>query len=180
MFLGTGVIDIGSGTAYNALVERIYNKEWRRCIKACPSRRDQQIRCPAFGQVFAYLVQGEERALLIDNGFGNEDIRPFLQTLTDLPIMAVNTHAHPDHAGSNPLSARSGSASMMYPTRSPCPFPRRISRLRRGEKSPAVSLSLPARRDRIGLGGGREVTVCEVPGHSPGHIVFADSVHASL
>lgn len=44
-----------------------------------------------------YLVTGTEKALVIDTMNGYEDVRKLAETLTDLPIMAVNTHGHPDH-----------------------------------------------------------------------------------
>jgi len=140
----------------------------------------QKIRCPAFGRVYAYLVQGEERALLIDNGFGNEDIRPFLQTLTDLPIMAANTHAHPDHAGSNPLFGEVWIGEHDVPDDKPMPFPHaEYPVCDEVKNSPPYRFRFLRDGDRIDLGG-REVTVCEVPGHSPGHIVFADSASRLL
>jgi glyoxylase-like metal-dependent hydrolase (beta-lactamase superfamily II) len=48
-----------------------------------------------------YLVAGSEKALLIDTGLGVGDIMKVVRTLTDLPLIVVNTHGHPDHAGGN-------------------------------------------------------------------------------
>ena len=58
---------------------------------------------PGTGHVMAYLIEGEEKAVLWDNGYGNGNIRALVQKLTDLPVMAVNSHNHLDHNGCNPL-----------------------------------------------------------------------------
>lgn len=43
-----------------------------------------------------YLVLGEEKALLIDTGKGVGSLRKLIDTLTNLPVILVNTHCHPD------------------------------------------------------------------------------------
>ena len=48
---------------------------------------------------YMYLVEGSERALLIDSGCGAGDIRSFVESLTPLPLSVVLTHGHYDHAG---------------------------------------------------------------------------------
>ncbi|MBE5957430.1 MAG: MBL fold metallo-hydrolase [Lachnospiraceae bacterium] len=50
---------------------------------------------------FMYLLIGEEKALLIDSGTGEGNIRKFVEQITDKPIMVVNTHGHFDHTGGN-------------------------------------------------------------------------------
>ena len=50
---------------------------------------------------FMYLLIGEEKALLIDSGTGEGNIRKFVETITDKPVMVVNTHGHYDHTGGN-------------------------------------------------------------------------------
>lgn len=50
---------------------------------------------------FMYLLIGEEKALLIDTGTGEGNIRKFVETITDKPVMVVNTHGHFDHTGGN-------------------------------------------------------------------------------
>lgn len=49
--------------------------------------------------VFFYLVEGEEKAALIDTGTGIGNLAEFAKTLTDKPITVLITHVHPDHAG---------------------------------------------------------------------------------
>ena len=44
-----------------------------------------------------YLVTGTDKALVIDTMYGQEDLKEAVKTLTDLPLMLVNTHGHFDH-----------------------------------------------------------------------------------
>lgn len=54
--------------------------------------------------VMMYLVVGEEKAALIDSGFGVTDtLREFVETLTNKPIVCLVGHGHPDHAGAAAL-----------------------------------------------------------------------------
>ncbi|WP_312524390.1 MBL fold metallo-hydrolase [Anaerospora sp.] len=50
------------------------------------------------GLVHFYLILGQKKAVLIDAGFGFEDIRPIIRSITDLPVMLVLTHGDPDHS----------------------------------------------------------------------------------
>ena len=53
--------------------------------------------------VYMDLVLGREKALLIDTGYGMEDLPGVVRSLTDLPLLIVNTHGHVDHACGNDL-----------------------------------------------------------------------------
>lgn len=46
-----------------------------------------------------FLIIGEERAMLIDTGFGIGDLRGAVEMLTDKPVMLVISHSHGDHCG---------------------------------------------------------------------------------
>ena len=48
-----------------------------------------------------YLVLGNEKALMIDTMNGSEDLKAVVRTITDLPVMVVNTHGHGDHICGN-------------------------------------------------------------------------------
>ena len=48
-----------------------------------------------------YVVAGEKQALVIDTSIGLADIRKAAESLTDLPLILVNTHGHLDHFGGN-------------------------------------------------------------------------------
>jgi glyoxylase-like metal-dependent hydrolase (beta-lactamase superfamily II) len=48
-----------------------------------------------------YLILGTEKALLVDTGMGIGSLKQAVSQVTDLPVIVVNTHCHPDHAGGN-------------------------------------------------------------------------------
>lgn len=53
--------------------------------------------------VHIYLFLGEEKALLTDTGFGCfPDLKEEVAKITDLPLIVLNSHGHPDHCGGNP------------------------------------------------------------------------------
>ena len=47
-----------------------------------------------------YLLIGSERALVIDPGENRNDIRGYIRTITDKPLIVAATHEHFDHTGS--------------------------------------------------------------------------------
>ncbi len=53
------------------------------------------------GESTCYLICGDDRALLVDSVNGEEDLMAVVRTITDLPVIVVNTHGHPDHIGSS-------------------------------------------------------------------------------
>lgn len=46
-----------------------------------------------------YLIEGKERAVLIDTGIGFRRLREYVSIITRLPVDVVITHGHYDHAG---------------------------------------------------------------------------------
>ncbi len=48
-------------------------------------------------EVCMYLVCGKKRAALIDAGMGTGDLLSEVTALTDLPVLPLLTHGHPDH-----------------------------------------------------------------------------------
>jgi len=52
---------------------------------------------------FIYLLEGEERSLLIDTGWGCEALKDVVAQLTHKPLLVMNTHFHGDHSGGNYL-----------------------------------------------------------------------------
>ncbi len=139
-----------------------------------------------------YLVEGSEKALLIDTGLGVGDVMAFARTLTSKPVEVVMTHGHPDHAGGNHqfetvhghsndfemarLSSskeqRAGMAANMLTTSV------RATSLYRGAER-------ETRLVPIGSGfvfdlGQRRLEVIEVPGHTQGGLVLLDAAHKLL
>ncbi|MHB1346107.1 MAG: MBL fold metallo-hydrolase [Candidatus Humimicrobiaceae bacterium] len=54
-----------------------------------------------YGFDMAYLVEGTEKALLVDTGMGIGDIKKIVKKITPKPVIVVNTHGDPDHCGGN-------------------------------------------------------------------------------
>lgn len=46
---------------------------------------------------YMYLLVGEEKALLVDCGFGIIDLKKIIGEITDKPVICVCTHGHHDH-----------------------------------------------------------------------------------
>lgn len=53
------------------------------------------------GTEFIYLLEGDRYALLTDTGYGVNDLRGFVEKLTDKEVLVINTHYHPDHSAGN-------------------------------------------------------------------------------
>ncbi|MGN1104374.1 MAG: MBL fold metallo-hydrolase [Candidatus Coproplasma sp.] len=48
-----------------------------------------------------YLIEGDLRAMVIDTGMGIGSLLGVIRSFCQLPLVVVNTHGHPDHAGGN-------------------------------------------------------------------------------
>ena len=53
------------------------------------------------GQSTGDLVTGNKLALVIDTMNGVENVNELVRSITDLPVMVVNTHGHCDHIYGN-------------------------------------------------------------------------------
>jgi len=106
-----------------------------------------------------YLVEGTEKAALIDTGMGSGDLAGYVRTLTKLPVIVLITHGHGDHTG------QANQFTSIY-------FPPKDS----GAKAPFdISKTLPiSDGQKIPLGG-KELEVIEIPGHTPGSVAFLDA-----
>ncbi len=61
---------------------------------------DRITRIAMPGAVFSYIIEGEERAVLIDAGFGLGPFRKYVEERLDgKPYELILTHGHLDHAG---------------------------------------------------------------------------------
>ena len=58
---------------------------------------DHVIRVVDALDVAAYLIVGEERAVLLDTCFGFGDVKAAVEAITPLPLTVVLTHGHCDH-----------------------------------------------------------------------------------
>ena len=113
-----------------------------------------------------FLLTGSERALLIDSGMQTHNAKELAEALTDLPLSLLNTHADPDHIGSN------GEFDAFYMHPAECDnFYGKQSR--QGKILPVWD------GDLIDLGG-QPLRVIALPGHTPGSIAVLDETNRRL
>ena len=107
------------------------------------------------GMSAAFLVVGEESALLIDAGVGQGNVLENVRTVTDKPVRLVLTHGHGDHTG-----------GAKYFDEVWC-----------GEKEQLQNVEAKVNRVSEGFEfdlGGRVLRVLDIPGHTPGSIALYD------
>ena len=56
------------------------------------------IRIIGIGNELCYLIIGRNKAALVDTGAGIGNIREYVESFTNLPIIVILTHAHIDHS----------------------------------------------------------------------------------
>ena len=54
-----------------------------------------------FQEVISYLIEGNDKALLLDSGMGLGKMKAMVEFLTDKPVTLVTSHSHFDHVGDN-------------------------------------------------------------------------------
>ena len=118
------------------------------------------------GGVRFFLLAGTERALLVDSGMTVENVRALAGTLTDLPLLLLNTHADPDHIGGNgefdSFLMHPAEAGNYYKTRG-----------REGTFVPVWDGQV------IDLGS-RPLRIVHTPGHTPGSIAVLDERYRKI
>jgi len=131
--------------------------------------------------VYMTLLTGEREALLVDTGYGLEDVQKYVRTLTDKPLRVLLTHAHHDHA----LGSMWFEESCMFASDLPY-FPVYTGAQQRetvktqaagkGLCAPADFITRPiptpqsAKEETLDLGG-LTAQILPCPGHTPGSCV---------
>jgi len=130
-----------------------------------------------YGRTIVYLVEGSERALLLDTGFGMGDLRAYVEALTDKPLIVLNSHVHPDHSGGNsqwPViyvgwGETTGPEPIFFPEEAiPGTYCDAV------KNADGYEFSFLSDGMLIDLGD-RTLEVIAVPGHTPGSITLLDS-----
>jgi len=111
------------------------------------------------GGVRFFLLEGAEKALLIDTGMSGLDARGIARSLTDRPVALLNTHADRDHVGANAQFDR----CLMHPAEA-----------EHYAKSGVDCTIVPVNDGDVIDIGGRPLRIIHLPGHTPGSIAVLD------
>jgi hydroxyacylglutathione hydrolase len=109
-----------------------------------------------------YLLEGKNKALLIDAGTKIRDLDKIVASITNKPVMLVATHVHPDHTGES-----IGAFPEIYINPADTV---NISRFMPGYKGTVNYL----KDGQIIDLGGRTIEVVFTPAHTPGSTTFID------
>lgn len=136
--------------------------------------------------VHCFLVEGRDKALLIDAMTGLRGLPAFVATLTDLPVEVALTHGHMDHAGGVFEFGRCYIHPADIPMLDGRTLPARVGYVR-GQlppgEAPEASAFVPdgpvefvplKAGDKLDLGG-RALEVLHVPGHTRGSLCYLDT-----
>lgn len=146
------------------------------------------ITAPMLEQI--YLIEGADKALVVDSGSGIGSLKRVIDSLTKKPLIVVNTHGHPDHAGGNGEFDRvylSKEDFALY--RNSCSDEARIENLKkifseipRGYEKlvPFVDNVTELVEGQTFDLGGRTVSVIGTSGHTRGSVSFYDLASLSL
>ena len=123
-----------------------------------------------------YLLEGAERALLIDTGWGAGNLRAHVEKLTNKPVVVFNSHGHLDHSGGNGewegVSMLPGCEGDLF-TCHRLPFD--ISKL----PYPNYEHEIVKDGDTIDLGD-RVIELLDISSHSNGSLAFLDRKNGYL
>ncbi|MDF1512798.1 MAG: MBL fold metallo-hydrolase [Anaerolineae bacterium] len=141
------------------------------------------------GDPWMYLVVGQEKAMLIDTGFGVGDLKGLVKEIIgDMPFYVANTHAHFDHAYGNFQFDKVycheyevlNLQGVMRPDIWDYLFDEngngRWAEFDRDDIVPFKAYEITGVPDGhiFDLGGGHEIELVFLPGHSCGHAGFLD------
>ena len=141
--------------------------------------------------VHCFLVEGRDKALLIDTMTGLRGLPAFVATLTDLPVEVALTHGHMDHAGGVFEFGRCYIHPADIPMLDGRTLPARVGYVR-GQlppgEAPEASAFVPdgpvefvplKAGDKLDLGG-RALEVLHVPGHTRGSLCYLDTASGDI
>lgn len=143
--------------------------------------------CPTL----CYLVEGAERALLIDTGFGVGDLKALCERLTDKPLLVVDTHSHGDHVLGNPQFDRVYIHAFDLEAGRAANEPEQRRRFMDAPEGCGYTIGdyvpdgpcelVPIEAGYVfDLGGGHELEVFHTPGHTPGGICLLEKKRRML
>jgi hydroxyacylglutathione hydrolase len=138
-----------------------------------------------------YVVEGKDKAMVIDNGMGIGSVYQEIRKYTSLPLVMVDTHGHPDHAGSNVEFGKCYLNFKDLPVyREMVTKEYRENDIRKifGDRGKVFTDALlPYSEDLLPFEdgtvfdlGGRKLTAYSVPGHTEGSMVLYDPQSRTL
>ena len=129
------------------------------------------------GNANMYLVEGADSALLIDTGTGTKELKDIVDTITDLPVIVVNTHGHPDHIGGN-----SSFDKAYLPPADTAIYRYFINEAARNnaEKAGKEPELVMLKKGHVFDLGNRKLEVIAIAGHTPGSIGLLDAENKLL
>ncbi|MBQ9009575.1 MAG: MBL fold metallo-hydrolase [Clostridia bacterium] len=131
------------------------------------------------GSEYIYLLEGEEKALLLDTGYGIGHLRNLVERLTRKPVIVANTHYHPDHSAGN-AEWEEVLLSPGWPVDAPSLEGGRYPRDPSAWVYPDYRKTVVHDGDVIELGG-RSIRVLEaLPAHCNSSLFFVDEGHKML
>lgn len=108
-----------------------------------------------------FLIEGSDKAMLLDTGLGSGNLPELIKSLTNKPIIVVNTHTDGDHVGGNGFFE----CVHMHPSEYDYYLYDKPDRKQK--------LAPIWEGDVIDLGG-QSFEVILIPGHTPGSIALLD------
>ena len=106
-----------------------------------------------------FVLEGTEKAMMIDSGMNTPDAAEFAGTLTSKPLELLNTHADRDHI--------SGNASFDRCFMSP-------AEEENYRAAGGAGTVIPLYEGQIIELGDRPLEIIEIPGHTPGSVAILD------
>ncbi|WP_157979670.1 MBL fold metallo-hydrolase [Kribbella monticola] len=128
---------------------------------------------------FIYLLLGSERALLLDTGTGDADLRKVVDELLDgrdLELVVAHTHGHGDHVGGDDQFTSEENQGKEGKRGTGGGEGRRIHVVGKSAEEVAEYFGISAWPEEVvefDLGG-RVLDVVPIPGHHPSHLAFYD------
>lgn len=113
-----------------------------------------------------FLLTGKKKALLIDSGMMVHNAKEIAESLTELPLELLNTHADIDHVGSN----HEFTAPYMHPAEA---SNYHKTQGKQGEITPVWDGDILDLGDRL-------LRIIAIPGHTPGSIAILDEKYHVL
>lgn len=157
-----------------------------------------------------YLIEGPEKAMLIDCGMGIGDLKTAVEKITDKPLYVVISHGHVDHTGNawqfpeiwinekdagHPIpqslerrrfdtlriaQRQKGCIGAPYNMFRLYPFDINVDLREPDPDAPKPVIKHLTDGQQFDLGGGHIITAYDCPGHSPGEMVFLDEYTRTL